>query len=55
MAKKPKTTKALVPVAAAMQHRPLAGTDTMPVEVYRVPDRHPSGDGPWKAEPDKVS
>lgn len=55
MAKKPKTTKALVPVAAAVQHRPLAGTDTMPVEVYRVPDRHPSGDGPWKAEPDKVS
>lgn len=55
MAKNPKPTKALVPVATAVQYRPLAGTDTMPVEVYRVPDRHPSGEGPWKAEPDKVS
>lgn len=55
MAKKPKTTKALVPVGTAMQHRPLAGTDTMPVEVYHVPARHPSGDGPWSAEADKVS
>lgn len=55
MAKKPKTTTTIVPVATAVQHRPLAGTDTMPVEVYRVPDRHPSGDGPWSAEADKVS
>lgn len=55
MAKKPKTTKAIVPVATAVQHRPLAGTGTMPVEVYRVPARHPSGDGPWSAEADKVS
>lgn len=55
MAKKPKPTKALVPVATAVQYRPLAGTDTMPVEVYHVPDRHPSGDGPWKAEPDKLT
>ena len=55
MARKPKTTKAIIPVATAVQHRPLAGTDIMPVEVYRVPGRHPAGDGPWSAEPDKVS
>ena len=55
MAKNPKSTKAIVPVATAVQYHPLAGTDTMPVEVYRVPDRHPSGEGPWKAEADKVS
>ena len=55
MARKPKSTKALVPVDTAVQYRPLAGTDTMPVEVYRVPDRHPSGEGPWKAEADKVT
>lgn len=55
MAKKPKSFKALVPVATAVQHRPLAGTDIMPIEVYHVRDRHPSADGPWSAEPDKVS
>lgn len=55
MTKKQKPAKALVPVATAVQHRPLAGTDTMPVEVYSVPDRHPSGEGPWSAEPDKVT
>lgn len=55
MARKPKTTKALVPVATVVQHRPLAGTDTMPVEVFHVPGRHPSGNGPWSAEADKVS
>ena len=55
MAKKPTTKQALAPVATAVQHHPLAGTDTMPVEVYRVPDRHPSGDGPWRDEADKVS
>ncbi|RYD68271.1 MAG: hypothetical protein EOP58_01080 [Sphingomonadales bacterium] len=55
MAKKPKTTTAIVPVATAVQHRLLAGTDIMPVEVYHVRDRHPSGDGPWSAEADKVS
>lgn len=54
MAKKPKL-KALAPVATAVQYRPLAGTDTMPVEVYHVPGLHPSGDGPWSAEADKVS
>ena len=55
MAKKPKATKALVPVGTAVQYRPLAGTDTMPVEVFRVPDRRPSGDGPWVDEADKMS
>ena len=55
MARTPKTTKAIIPIPTTVQHRPLAGTDIMPVEVYRVPDRHPPGDGPWSAEPDKVS
>lgn len=55
MAKKPKTDKALVAVPTAVQHRPLAGTDIVPLEVYRVPGRHPSGDGPWSAEADKAS
>lgn len=55
MAKKPKTTTALVPAANNIHCRPLAGTETMPIEIYHVPDRHPSGDGPWKAEADKVS
>lgn len=55
MAKKTKTNTALVPVPTAVQHRPLAGTGIMPVAVYRVPGRHPSGDGPWSAEADKVS
>ena len=55
MAKKPTTSKALAPVTTAVQRHPLAGTDTMPVEVYRVHSRHPTGDGPWSAEADKVS
>lgn len=55
MAKKPKITNAVVPVTTTVQHRPLAGTDTMPVEVYHVPKLHPKGAGPWAAEADKVS
>ena len=57
MAKKPKATanRASVPVTTAVQHRPLAGTEIMPVEVYHVPGLRPSGDGPWNSEADKVS
>ena len=55
MAKKPKIVTAIATITSTVQHRPLAGTDIMPVEVYRVPGRQPSGDGPWSAEPDKVS
>ena len=42
--------KGLVPVG-----RTLAGTTITPLEVFQVPAVHPSGDGPWAAEPDKVS
>jgi hypothetical protein len=55
MTSKPTKSKVIAPAAIAIQHRPLAGTDTFPVEVYRVPGRHPVGDGPWSAEADKVS
>lgn len=53
MAKKtslvPTDKKALVP------GRVLAGTSIVPLAVYHVRDRHPSGTGPWSGEADKVS
>lgn len=34
---------------------PIADTSITALQVYRNPDRRPSGDGPWNKEADKVS
>ena len=34
---------------------PIAGTHIEATQVFHVPARHPSGDGPWQQEPDKLA
>jgi len=34
---------------------PIAGTEIVPQQVWRIPDRHPRLPGPWKGEPDRLA
>ena len=52
--KKITTNQALVPVGKTRTY-PIADTQIEAMQVFHVPARHPSGDGPWKHEPDKLA
>lgn len=52
--KKNPTSQALVPVGETRTY-PIAGTQIEATQVFHVPARHPSGDGPWQHEPDKLA
>ncbi len=52
--KKTTTSQALVPVGETRTY-PIAGTQIEATQVLHVPARHPSGDGPWQEEPDKLA
>jgi len=55
MAKKKTTaSQALVPVGETRTY-PIAGTQIEATQVFHVPARHPSDDGPWQEEPDKLA
>ncbi|MFW2350765.1 hypothetical protein [Qipengyuania sp.] len=55
MAKKKTTaSQALVPVGETRTY-PIASTQIDATQVFHVPARHPSGDGPWQEEPDKLA
>lgn len=55
MAKKPKASKAVAIVAGAPGGDLAMRLGIEPLEVYRVPDRRPAGEGPWAGEADKAS
>ena len=46
--------QALVPVGETRTY-PIAGTQIDATQLFHVPARHPSGDGPWQDEPDKLA
>lgn len=52
--KKTTASQALVPVGETRTY-PIAGTQIDATQVFHVPARHPSGDGPWQEEPDKLA
>ena len=52
--KKITASQALVPVGGTKTY-PIADTQIEATQVFHVPARHPSGDGPWKHEPDKLA
>ena len=52
--KKTTASQALVPVGGTKTF-PIADTQVEATQVFHVPARHPSGDGPWKHEPDKLA
>ena len=52
--KKTPTSTALVPVGQTRTY-PIAGTAIEATQLFRVPERHPRGDGPWTHEPDKIA
>lgn len=53
MAKKGKQGSATLPVALP-QSLELAGDRIVPLQYFRVKERHPKGDGPWNDEADKI-
>lgn len=52
--KKTTTSRALVPFGKTRTY-PIADTQIEASQVFHVPARHPSGDGPWQHEADKVA
>lgn len=54
MPKKKNHRTALVPVTSPASYA-IADTTIQPLQLYQVPDRHPAGTGPWRAEPDKLA
>ena len=52
--KKTTASQALVPTGGTKTY-PIAGTHIEATQVFHVPARHPSGDGPWQQEPDKLA
>jgi hypothetical protein len=54
MPKKKSTENALV-TSTTPTFYPIAETTIEPTQVFRVPKRHPAGDGPWRNEADKVA
>ena len=52
--KKTTASQALVPTGGTKTY-PIAGTHIEATQVFPVPARHPSGDGPWQQEPDKLA
>lgn len=53
---KPRTGRALVarPPTPLVPDRPVAGTNVIPTQLYRIAELHPAGRGPWANEFDKV-
>ena len=54
MPKKKTTSQALVPAGATKTYA-IAGKKIEATQILHVPERHPSGDGPWQQEPDKLA
>lgn len=55
MARKSKASITTANLPAAMpQAYPIAQRTIVPTQLFRVPERHPKGDGPWKGEADKI-
>ena len=54
MSKKTSASKALVPVGKTTAY-PIADTQVQATQIFRVPSRHPRGDGPWEREADKLA
>ena len=59
MPKKKTTGRAVVPVKATKLALPerfaIGDTEIRPLQLYRNPERHPRGAGPWTGEPDKLA
>lgn len=49
-----KRTKMLAVVTALPVRLSLADQEIVPLQYFRVPERRPTGDGPWKHEPEKI-
>lgn len=52
--KKTTTSQALVPTGGTKTYA-IAGKKIEATQIFHVPERHPSGDGPWQQEPDKLA
>ena len=48
------TSTALVPAGQTKSY-PIADTTIVATQIFRVPARHPRGDGPWKNEAEKIA
>lgn len=48
------SSKALVPAGQTKPY-PIASTTIEASQIFHVPQRHPSGEGPWQNEADKIS
>lgn len=49
-----KTTKTANLPAVLPKTYPIANVEIVPVQLFRVKDRHPKGDGPWQGEYEKI-
>ena len=48
------SSRALVPAGQTKPY-PIASTTIEASQIFRVPQRHPSGEGPWQNESDKIA
>ncbi len=52
--KKTSDSRALVPIGETKTY-PIADTEVRATQIFRVPERHPRGNGPWQDEADKIA